>query len=269
MPNPVKALYNIRLMDDMARGTTFIHRRHPLAKFVVTIGFLIAVISFDKYEIINLIPFIFYPVLLVILSEIPAVPVIRRILMVEPFIIALGIFSPLFDRQSVMIGSVGISAGWLAFLSILIKCSLTVAAVILLIATTGMEKLAVSLRMLHIPRIFVLQLLLTYRYISLLAEEVSRLLSAHALRTPGHKGVARAAWGSLAGGLLLRSFDRAQRVYEAMCLRGFNGEYNVGRIGCMNTVDISYTVIWLLLFTISRLYNLPVLLGTIITGVLG
>lgn len=269
MPNPVKALYNIRLMDDLSRGKTCIHRIHPLAKLAVTVGFLLAVISYDKYEISNLIPFLFYPILLIILSEISAVPIIKRILMVEPFIIMLGIFNPLFDRQTVIIGSLNISAGWMAFLSIIIKSSLTVAAVILLLATTGMEKLAVTLRMLRIPKIFVLQLLLTYRYISLLAEEVGRLLRAHALRTPGRKGVAPAAWGSLAGGLLLRSFDRAQRVYQAMCLRGFDGEYNVGKVRCVSVGDITYMAVWLFVFIVARLYNLPVLLGTLLMGVFG
>lgn len=269
MPNPINAIYNIRLMDDLARGKTCIHRRHPLAKLVVTVGFLIAVISFDKYEISNLIPFLFYPLLIIIFSEISAVPIIKRILMVEPFIIALGIFSPLFDRQILLIGSISIAAGWLTFLSIFIKCSLTVAAVVLLLATTGMEKLSVALRMIHIPRIFVLQLLLTYRYISLLAEEVGKLLRAHDLRTPGHKGVAPAAWGSLAGGLLLRSFDRAQRVYQAMCLRGFAGDYNVGRFPPVIGMDIAYVIIWLLVFSAARIYNLPVLIGTLLTGVFG
>lgn len=267
MTNPVKAIYNIRLMDDMARGRTCIHHRHPLIKLVVTVFFLIAVISFDKYEISNLIPFLFYPLLLIILSEISIVEVVKRILLIEPFIIALGIFSPLFDRQSVLIGAITISAGWLAFLSILIKCSLTVSAVILLVATTGMEKLAAALRMLCIPRIFVLQLLLTYRYISLLIEEVGRLLRAHELRTPGCSGVVSTAWGSLAGGLLLRSFDRAQRVYQAMCLRGFDGEYHVGGVCRVNVADIAYMAIWLLVFAVARLYNLTVLLGTLIMGV--
>ena len=269
MTNPVKAIYNIRLMDDLARGETCVHRRHPLAKLVATVGFLIAVISLDKYEVSNLIPFVFYPLLLLIFSEIPAGPVINRILIVEPFIIALGIFNPIFDRQDVLIGAINISAGWLAFLSILIKGSLTVAAVVLLLATTGMERLTAAFRMLHIPRIFVLQLLLTYRYISLLAEEVGRLLRAHELRTPGHKGVAPAAWGSLAGGLLLRSFDRAQRIYQAMCLRGFDGDYNVGRVPSMNATDIVYMAVWLLVFAVARYYNVAVLFGTLLRGMLG
>ncbi len=267
MPNPVKAIYNIRQMDDFAKGMTCIHRRHPLAKLIVTVGFLITIISFDKYEISNLMPFVFYPLILMILSEIPAAAIFKRILLVEPLIIAMGMFNPIFDRQTVLVGDLSISAGWLAFLSIVIKCSLTVAAVMLLIASTGMEKLAAALRMLHIPRIFVLQLLLTYRYISLLAEEAGRLMRSYELRAPGHSGVAPAAWGGLAGGLLLRSFDRAQRVYQAMCLRGFDGEYRTGSTRTINAADISYMTIWLLLFAAARLYNLPVLLGMLLLEV--
>lgn len=269
MPNPVKSIYNIRMMDDLARGDSPVHKRHPLLKLAVTVGYIITVISFGKYEISSLIPFAFYPLLLIIASDIPVVPVLKRIMMVEPFIIALGIFNPIFDREPVFIGSFSLAAGWLTFFSIFIKSSLTVAAVVILVASTGMEKLAAALRMLHIPKIFVLQLLLTYRYISLLAEEAGRLMRAHALRTPGHKGIAHAAWGSLAGGLLLRSFDRAQRVYQAMCLRGFDGEYNVGAIRGVNASDIVYLTCWLLFFTVARIFNLPVLLGTLLTGVFG
>lgn len=265
MPNPVKAIYNIRLMDDLARGKTFIHRRHPLAKLIVTVFYLISVISFGKYEAINLFPFFAYPIILSVLSEIPAAPVIKRIVAVEPFIIMLGIFNPIFERQVVYIGDFGISYGWLSLLSIIIKGSLTVSAVVLLLASTGMDKIAAALRMLYVPRIFVLQLLLTYRYISLLAEEAGRLLRAHALRTPGNKGVAPSAWGSLAGGLLLRSFDRAQRVYQAMCLRGFRGDYNVGGFGSINTGDIVYMAAWLFLFAAARLNNIPVLIGNLIS----
>lgn len=269
MPDLVKSIYNIRALDDMAMGHSFVHRRHPLAKLLATVAFIVAVISFDRYEIGNLIPFLFYPLLLAILSDIPAAPVIRRVLMVEPFILALGIFSPIFDRQPVAVGSLVMTAGWLTFFSILVKCSLTVAAVVLLVASTGMERLAAALRMLHVPKIFVLQLLLTYRYISLLAEEAGRLMRAYALRTPGHKGVAPAAWGSLAGGLLLRSFDRAQRVYQAMCLRGFTGEYHVGRLKRPDAADGFYLLAWLIFFGAARFGNLPVLLGNLLTGVLG
>ncbi|MEQ8202062.1 MAG: energy-coupling factor transporter transmembrane component T, partial [Syntrophomonadaceae bacterium] len=152
--------------------------------------------------------------------------------------------------------------------SIFIKCILTVAAGVLLIATTGMEELGAALRMLRVPRIFVLQLLLTYRYISVLGEETARMLRAYSLRAPGQKGVKLEAWGSFAGSLLLRSYDRAQRIYAAMCLRGFAGDYNTGRTAPAGRQDFIFVAGWLAFFAAARLYDLPAWLGSLLTGVI-
>jgi len=50
------------------------------------------------------------------------------------------------------------------------------------------------------------------------------------LRSPlqNENGIHIKDWGAFAGQLVLRTFDRAQRVYQAMCVRGFTGEYNTG-----------------------------------------
>ncbi|HSQ85593.1 MAG TPA: cobalt ECF transporter T component CbiQ, partial [Desulfobacterales bacterium] len=218
MPNIIDSIYNISLFDDLARKETSIHRLHPLAKLLTTVVYLIVVASFGRYEIGSLLPFVFYPVLIFALAELPVAPILKRILLVEPFIIGIGILNPLFDHHTMVLGGIVISRGWVTFLSIFIKCGLTVAVSILLIATTGMDELAVALRMLKIPKVFVLQLLLTYRYISVLIEEVSRMMRAYSLRAPGQKGIHISVWGSFAGQLILRTFERAQRVYQSMNL---------------------------------------------------
>ena len=139
---------------------------------------------------------------------------------------------------------------------------------LLLVATTGMDKLAFALRMLKIPKIFVLQLLLTYRYISVLLEEVYKMQRAYSLRAPGHKGIHRHVWGSFAGRLILRTFDRAQRIYQSMNLRGFNGEYNTGTVPNIALKDVVYMAGWSLFFVIARIFNIPNLLGTLFIGVI-
>lgn len=145
-----------------------------------------------------------------------------------PLVLGIGILNPVFDHQVFAVGGLTLSMGWITFISVCLKCLLTVFAALLLIATTGMNNLAAALRMLRIPKLFVLQLLLTYRYISVLLEEVSLIWRAYSLRAPGQKGINWKVWGPLIGQLILRTFDRAQRVYQAMCLRGFTGEYNTG-----------------------------------------
>jgi cobalt/nickel transport system permease protein len=175
--------------------------------------------------------------------------------------------NPLFDHQVFILGGLTISRGWVTFFSVFLKCGFTVAAALLLIATTGMDSLASALRMLKIPRLFVLQLLLTYRYISVLMEEVARTLRAYSLRAPQQKGVHRSAWGSLAGQIIIRTFERAQRIYQAMCLRGFAGEYNIGDYRKIKASDWAYLAGWVLFFAVARIYNIPVMIGSLLTGV--
>lgn len=267
MANMIRSLYNIRLLDELAEKDTVIHRLHPLSKLLVTVGYLIAVVSCGKYEIGALMPLIFYPVVLIALAEIPALPVLRRALIAAPIAIGIGIFNPILDyKPLVVIGGISVSGGWISFMSILIKCMMTVTAALLLIASTGMNNIAAALRALGVPRLFVMQLLLTYRYISVLIEEAARTTRAYSLRSPYEKGIHPRDWGSLTGQLLMRTIDRAQRIYQSMCCRGFQGEYNMGNVKKASLRDGVYTLLWILFFTLVRYFNIPALIGFLTTG---
>lgn len=63
--------------------------------------------------------------------------------------------------------------------------------------------------------------------------------------------------GSFIGQMLLRTYDRAQRVYEAMKLRGFNGEYNSTASLKIKLSDYLYLTIWCLFFIVARNFNIP------------
>lgn len=264
----MQSLYNIRFLDELAEKNTVIHNIHPLAKLIATVVFLITVVSFGKYEITGLIPFVFYPVIIITLAEIPLIPILRRMLLVAPFAVGIGAFNPLFDHGTVFyLGELQLSGGWISFFSIIIKFILAVLAALTVVATTGMDRIASALRMLRVPRIFVLQLLLTYRYISVLSEEAALTVRAYKLRAPLAKGIHSGVWGSLAGNLLLRTFERAQCVYQAMVQRGFEGEYNTGHDRGMTVKDMLYLCGWVLFFSVARFYNIPVLIGSLVTGV--
>ncbi len=245
------------------------HRLHPVAKLATMVFFLVAVVSFDRYQVGRLLPYVFYPILVMAWGELPAAPLLKRLLWVEPLIIGVGVLNPVFDQQTVVFMGVQLSQGWLTFASILIKGGLTVLAGLLLVATTGMDKLAMALRQLAFPKLFVLQLVLTYRYLSLLAEELGRMLRAYHLRAPGQKGIAFAAWGSFAGQLLLRSLGRGERVYAAMSLRGFSGEYNPGELPGFTWRDGAFAAGWCGYFLLARFVDLPMLLGNLVMRGIG
>lgn len=77
---------------------------------------------------------------------------------------------------------------------------------------------------LHLPATLVDIAVLTYRYLFLLAEEAERIRQAQANRLGHRTGwTSVKSFGTLIGMIVVRSYDRAERVHEAMLLRGYNG----------------------------------------------
>ncbi len=144
----------------------------------------------------------------------------------------VGVFNPLLDTGVVMhIGGVGVSGGWLSFVSILLRFALTIGALLLLVATTGVPALGCAAGRLGVPRVFVAQVLGLYRYLFLALDETQRTLLAWRLRTPRGRHPSWRVFAQILGQLLLRALARARRVHEAMLCRGFDGELRM--IGAM------------------------------------
>ncbi len=247
----VKEIYH---MDEIAARDTWLNRLHPLAKLLVTIFYIAMTVSFSKYQMAEVLLMAVYPVVLFIVGEVSFSDGIRRMKVVLPLVCFVGVFNPLFDRQPVVsINGFVVTTGMISMITLMAKGILCVLASYLLIATTGIEGICYALRMLRVPAVLVTQILLTYRYISLLLAEAGRSMDAYSLRAPGQKGVHFKAWGSLAGGLLLRSMDRATALYESMTLRGYDGEFFFSRKKVVRGKDIAYLLVWMSIFAAVKL----------------
>lgn len=267
MSNLTTSINKIHSLEDLSEQKTVIHRLHPMIKLITTIVYLVVVISFDKYNISGLIPFFIYPILLMSLGEIPYRLVLSRLLIAMPFSFFAGLSNPFFIRETAFfLYNIPVSWGWLSFISILIKTVLTVMAVLILIATTPMDMLARQMIRLKVPVIFVMQLMLTYRYLSLLISEASGMITAYHLRSKGQRGIQISHFGTFLGQLLLRSFARAERVYVAMKCRGYSGEYQFAESRKMKMADFVYCVLVCLLFLLLRWVNTSVLIGSLLGG---
>ena len=217
-----RAIKDVHRLDDLAARDTALTRLPPLAKLLSVLVYLICTLSFGKYALTGLLGMALYPVLLYEIDDLPLGATLWRGRGVALLLAAVGVWNVFFDRTPALaLGPVVLSGGALSLATLIIKGMLSFLAVYLLIATTGMEQVCAALRQLHVPRVMVTTILLTYRYIVLLLQEGNRISTAYALRAPGQKGIAFKAWGSLLGLLLLRSIERAQLVYESMMLRGY------------------------------------------------
>jgi cobalt/nickel transport system permease protein len=117
------------------------------------------------------------------------------------------------------------------FATIALKSWVSVQAALLLTFTTPFPDIVEALRRLRVPKLMVAIISFMYRYLAVLTDEASRMMRARASRSASIDGRpgGSIAWrakvvGSMVGSLLLRAYERSERIYAAMQSRGFSGE---------------------------------------------
>ena len=246
-------LSEIHSLQELAQRQTPLTALHPLAKLLITIIYIICLMSFDKYAMLGLLSMAIYPLVGFYIGQLSWRQGLWRLRLILPLVSCVGIANPIFDKHLLMLAGFSIQGGYLSFFTLLLKGVLAVLASYLLIATTTIEQLCYALRLLHLPKILVTQLLLTYRYLTLLLQQADTIAQAYALRAPKQKGIHFKVWGSLAGQLLLRSIDRANNLYASMLLRGYQGEYYYGGpINSWSGRDWCYLLSALAVFALIR-----------------
>jgi cobalt/nickel transport system permease protein len=261
-------LLDFRRIDQLASGNSFIHRIDARAKIFTTLFFIFSVISFKNHEISSLLPFFIFPVVISAQGNIPFSFILKKLVMILPFAIMIGIFNPLFDRNVlVSLGFLEITGGWISFLSIIIRTMLTVSVGIILIGVTGFNVICQALNQMGIPQPFTNQLLFLYRYIFVLAEEVSSISSAYKSRSLTGNKVGIRTFTPLLGNLLLRTWERAERIHLAMLARGYNGVFYKSKVKSLNRTDLLFLFGWTSIFIALRFNNLSVFIGRLITGI--
>jgi cobalt/nickel transport system permease protein len=259
-----RAIGGMDKLERLALGGSAIHRLHPMAKLLTTAAYVAAVLSFPSREVSGLVPFLLYPAVLMPLSGTPYRPLAGRLLFALPFPLMGALGNLILLRETAFVlGGFSVSYGMASFASIMLKTLFSVFAVLLLIATTPFAEIARQLARIGVPDILCLQLLMTYRYLSVLLAEAASMFTAYVLRAPGQKGVKMKDMGSFLGQLVLRSFDRAGRVHQAMQCRGFHGvrEYPGKARAGFKRSDYVYIGAFAAGLLILRWFNLSVFLG--------
>jgi cobalt/nickel transport system permease protein len=260
------ALLDLGRLDQLASGDTVLHRLDSRAKVLVTIGFIVSVVSFGRYELSALVPLFIFPAVMIALGNLPASYLLKRVAVVAPFLLLVGLPNALFDRAAVLpLGPLAITSGWISCLSILVRGTLTVSAGLILVALTGLPAICNALEKLGVPRAVTVQLLFLYRYLFVLAEEGRQASRARELRSLGNKGRGIASYATLLGHLLMRTWQRAERIHMAMLARGFNGRFAARADTAFGVGEFAFVAGWCLLFIVLRHHNFSQSLGSLLT----
>lgn len=124
----------------------------------------------------------------------------------------------------------------------------------LLTAVTPLPELLWALRKLGAPEPLNLILGMMYRYTSLLGEEYARMERARESRTVRPLGRRRfGVYGRQLGALVIRSWDRAERIHAAMLSRGFRGAWPETKPHRLKAFDYAFGAAAAGLFLAARL----------------
>ena len=259
-----QAQSELREMDALAAEDSPIHRLHPLCKLLVTVAYIATVVSFPKYDFTGLVVMVLYPVFLFQAALIPVGTCFYKLRVVLPLVCAVGLVNPFLDKMPLLqFGNLTVTGGMVSMVTLMLKGVFSLMASFLLIATTPIDSLCAALRRLHVPSLLTTLLLLTYRYIGVMLEEVAIMTEGYKLRAPGQKGIHISAWGSFLGQLLLRSMDRAQELFDSMQLRGFRGEFFYANVPPCKVSGILYTIACVGMFLLARLIPITSALGNL------
>lgn len=217
------------LEERFAIGSSFIHRLDPRIRLVSVFGYSIVVALLSSFQ--ALIVAVFASLFLVLLPQLDAREIVKRMLIVNSFNLLLWLVLPLTFQGYPVLTTGPLTlylSGILLAGQITLKSNAILMALIALLATMSFSTLGNALHWLRVPHKIVNLLLVTYRYIFLLEQEYERLIRAARIRAfrPSSNLHSYRTYAYIVGMLFIRSFMRAERVYNAMLCRGFKHRFH-------------------------------------------
>ena len=233
-------------IDNFARGDSLLHRLDPRVKIVVAVLFSVVVAVADRQACLAMA--LCLSLALLLMARLSLREVFFRLLVVNAFILFLWLFLP-FTTGGEKLFSVGpfnaTREGIIYALLITVKSNTIVVALIALLATTPIITLGHALSHLYVPDKLIHLLFFTVRYLQVLHLEYDRLRDAMRIRAfkPGTNMHTYRSLAYLIGMLLIKSFDRADRIRKAMLCRGFHGKYYLLSHFHLNRIDLFMLVV--------------------------
>ena len=244
-------------IDHSCRLDSHVHRFDVRAKIVLAVFFIVLSVTTPPKHLLTFLTYAGVLLWAIALSRVPLGPIAARSATVLPFSVFLAVGLPFIKGgETIQICGLALSlSGLWLFIGATIKSLLSVVALILLVSTTPFNRILNGLRQLGMPTFFIDLLTLTYRYLFLLVEEGTRLRRAAVARGYAPRWLPQTIIiGRLVGNLFLRSYERAERVYGAMRLRGYTGQLPISVSMPFQFPQLLVVIIIMLMLVTVRLF---------------
>jgi cobalt/nickel transport system permease protein len=227
-------------MEEFSAGNSTIHKLDPRVKIVAAVFFSVVVALNDSLAASA--AALLFPVLLIIAAHLSLRRVALRLAAVNGFMLLFWLTIPFTAPGETIfsIGSLSISREGLRHaLMLTLKSNAILMAVMALPGTSPVFDLAHALSHMGVPDKLVHMFFLCFRYVHVIRDEYLKLVKAMKIRgfKPSTNAHTYRAYAYLVGMLLVRSFDRSQRILAAMRCRGFRGKLYILHHYNMKTND--------------------------------
>src|SRR5579862_3154914 len=187
-----------------------IHRMPAIVKLGVAFGIIIVTVLMPIEQTGWFVGAGALLVSVALLSRLPLLFLAKRILVLSPFVFGVAVLNA-FEPSA--------RGTWVG---VAVKSAICLLTVILVSNTTPFSKILRVLKTVRVPALLITTIALMHRYLFVLADEAERMRRARASRTfaRGRRFQWRAL-GSVVGQLFVRASERAERIYDAMCARGW------------------------------------------------
>lgn len=196
--------------DRYSRLTSPVHRLPAQIKLIGAVSSILAAVLMPANAPGGLGVIAVLLLLIAGISRVPPAFLVTRLLLLEPFAIGVA-----------LLALCGPDGGRI-FLLLLARSTICLFTMILLTNTTPFERILALLGQLRAPALLITTLALMYRYLFVLVDEAERMHRARHSRT--FRRDRRHLWqtgAQVIGQLFVRSTERAERIYTAMCARGW------------------------------------------------
>lgn len=169
--------------------------------------------------------------LLALWARLPFFSMLGRLALANIFVLFLWLTLPLTvpGTAVLQLGPVSVSQeGIRLALLVTLKCNAILLTLMALVATSPLPEVGHAMQALGAPAALCWLLLFTYRQVFVIFEEYQRLARAAKLRcfAPRTDVHTYRTYANLFAMTLVKSWNRARRVHQAMLLRGFEGRFH-------------------------------------------
>jgi len=241
------------MFEELANNDSFIHGLDPRGKLIIVFLFSIVVAVADRFQV--LLGSLTFGLLIVLTAKVPARELIKRLIPVNMLILFLWLFLPFtFGGEPLFfMGPLAVTREGVFYATrISIKSNAMMLMLIALVASTPIFSIGHAMHQLKIPKKIVHLFFFTYRYIHAIYREYLRLKNSIKIRgfIPKTDLHTYKTYAYMVGMLLVRSFDRAHRVHNAMLCRGFKGDLYSLKKFSFKTNDIVSMVFMMVMIVI-------------------